>query len=100
MTTVTVLHPGVEKTAAQSSATKPVLAPRIASFAGKRIALLENVKVNAAPILVALARRLQSQHGAGEVKLFKKRHAGESGAIVMPDIFAWKPDLALTGIGD
>ena len=32
--------------------------------------------------------------------MFRKRHAGESGAAAIADILKWQPDLVLTGLGD
>lgn len=105
--TITVLHPGVERAPATDIAARvaqpsagPALAPRLATLAGKRIALLDNAKVNAGTILAALAKRLQVRHGAADVRAWKKRHAGETGAPLIPHLLEWKPDLVLTAIGD
>ena len=101
--TITVLHPGIE-TAADVAAAKaargPQLAPRLSGLKGKRLALLDNGKVNSGAILGAIAKRLQARHGVAEVRAWKKRHAGESGAAVIPDLLRWRPELALTAIGD
>ena len=109
--TLFVLHPGVEtsETSAVSSA-KPLkvtppdaqdghLAPRLAGFKGRRIAVLDNTKVNAVELMTAIATRLQSR-GVAEVRHWRKRHAGESGAKAIADLMLWKPDLVLTGLGD
>lgn len=104
--TLTVLHPGIESAPAPAVAkveakkAAHARARRLASLAGARIALLDNTKVNAREFLVAVAERLQRAHGAGEIRIFRKRHAGETGAAVIPDIAAWKPQLALTALGD
>ena len=101
--TIIVLHPGIEAAGAPvtTSVARPrVGAPRLASLEGKRIALLDNGKVNSGPVLVAIAKRLQARFGVAEFKAWKKRHAGDSGAAVIPSLVAWKPDLALTAIGD
>ena len=108
--TITVLHPAIEDAPALVHAAEPNVTGkrsgskqpslRLASLAGKRVALLDNGKVNAGPILVALAKRLQSKFRAAEYRIWKKRHAGDSGAAVLPALIAWNPDLALTAIGD
>lgn len=94
---ITVLHPGLE---ADPSRQAPRLAPRLATLQGRRLALLDNGKVNAGAILVAVGKRLQAEHGVAEVRAWKKRHAGETGAGIIPDLLKWKPDLALTALGD
>ena len=95
--TLTVLHPGVE---GQSFAfAKPTLAKRLATLKGKRVALLDNGKVNADKVLEAMAVRLQ-RLGAGEVRTWKKQHAGQTGLPKVQELVRWMPDLALTGLGD
>ena len=112
--TLTILHPGVEGgNAAMPAATsatlpaapvaqtrEPGTAPRLASFQGARIALLDNTKVNAREFLEAVGRRLQRAHGAAEVRTWRKRHAGETGAAAIAELVKWKPHLALTALGD
>ena len=110
--TLSVLHPGVETApvvvpakAASAIAAKAAgsgIAARLSharGLRGKRVALLENTKVNAAELLTAVAKRLAA-HEIGEVRMFRKRHAGESGAVAIADILKWQPDLVLTGLGD
>lgn len=94
-TTLTILHPGIE----DATKAKPRLAARVDSLRGRRLALLDNGKVNAGAILAALASRLQQQ-GVAEVRAWKKPHAAESGEKRIAELMAWKPDLVLTGIGD
>lgn len=111
--TLAVLHPGVEALDAPSAANMavqaqaveprqagPRLAPRLKTLRGKRLALFENGKVNALRILVAVGKRLEARHGIAQTQVWRKRHAGESGAAVIPSILAWKPDLVLTSTGD
>ena len=103
--TITILHPGIEATPMVGTVVArpvaaPVLAPRLATLAGKRVALLDNGKVNAGAILAAIAARLQTKFDVAAVRSWKKRHAGDSGVAVIPGLLAWKPDLALTAIGD
>lgn len=96
--TLTILHPGVEEPAADPS--RPRLAERPTSLAGLRLALLDNGKVNAGAVLAAVGARLRAQHGVAEVRAWKKRHAGESGAAVLPEVLRWRPQVALTALGD
>lgn len=93
--TLTVLHPGIEV----PEDVKPQLAARLATLQGKRVALLDNGKVNAAAMLDAVAARLQ-RLGVGEVRRWKKQHAAQSGEKHFPALLGWQPDLALTGLGD
>ncbi len=112
--TMAVLHPGVEAahTAARSGSAAPVaitpaaapagprLAARLSTLRGKRLALFENGKVNALQILVAVGKRLEARHGVAETRVWRKRHAGGTGAEIIPLIMAWKPDLVLLSTGD
>ncbi len=93
--TLTILHPGIEA----SREDKPKLAPRISSFEGKRVALLDNGKVNAGVIIAAVAERLKKL-GVAETRTWKKQHASEGGTKHFPELFAWKPDFALNALGD
>jgi hypothetical protein len=95
---LTVLHPALETEPAPK--TKPRLATRLASLQGKKLALLDNGKVNAGAVLTAIGKRLKDKHGLAEVRTWKKRHAGETGAGIIPDLMKWRPDLALTALGD
>jgi hypothetical protein len=110
--TLSVLHPGVETgpviapapSASAKAAKRPGsgLAARLShdpGLRGRRVALLDNTKVNAAELMSAVAKRLAA-HGIGEVRMFRKRHAGESGAAAIAEIVKWQPDLVLTGLGD
>jgi hypothetical protein len=97
MTSITIFHPGVE---APGGAAGSGLAPRHASLAGLRLALLDNSKVNAGNIIAAVGRLLQSRYQVGETRAWKKRHAGSSGEAVIPGLLEWKPDIALVALGD
>ena len=96
--TFTLLHPAIEDETAAPAV--PRMAPRLATLSAKRLALFDNGKVNAGAILTAVAALLKARHGVADVKAFKKRHAGDSGAAVIPLLMAWKPDLVLTALGD
>ena len=104
--TITILHPALESASdalpAASEAARPDGRPQRESVrpAGVlRLALLDNTKVNAIELFDAVARRLQ-QCLPVEVRRWRKRHAGESGADIIADIMQWKPQLVLTGLGD
>lgn len=106
---IAVLHPGIEPAdapdiaAARADRANPArrlgLAPRLASLSGKRLALLDNNKVNARELLHALSARLQSQHGIGEVRSWRKPTSAAP-APFMDEIRAWKPDLLFSASGD
>lgn len=95
---LTVLHPALETEPAPKAL--PRLASRLANLQGKRLALLDNGKVNSGAVLAALGKRLKDRFGVAEVRAWKKRHAGETGAGIIPDLMKWRPDLALTALGD
>ena len=104
--TLTILHPGLEDVSAPhsgagnaSAAAHQLLAGRLATLQGMRVGLLDNGKVNAGAFLTAVASRLK-QRGVGEVRMWTKPHASESGAPYIAELMRWKPDLALTGLGD
>ena len=106
--TIAVLHPGIEAALDIAASNVPDraqargarLAPRLSTLRGRRLALFENGKVNALEILVAVGKRLESRHGIAETRVWRKRHAGGTGAEVIPAILAWKPDLVLLSTGD
>ncbi len=93
--TLTILHPGIENT----GKAKPRLAQRLLSLEGKRVALLDNGKVNAGAILSAVGERLKKL-GVTEMRSWKKAHAAQGGEMHFPELLGWKPDLVLTGLGD
>jgi len=102
-----IVHPGLEDDPASAAKAAPLkrrhpLAPRLpaaAPFQGKKLALLDNSKVNARELFVALAERLKPL-GISEVRSWRKRHAGETGAPHIAQIADWKADLVFTGLGD
>lgn len=107
--TLFVLHPGVESLNAKAvtstqvmsleSTTPSKLAPRLGNLKGKRVAILDNTKVNAIELMTAVVERLRPL-GVSEVKSWRKHHASVSGGEFITDLMAWKPDLILTGLGD
>lgn len=106
---IAVLHPGVEVAdaadiaAARSDGANPVrrlgLAPRLSTLSGKRLALLDNNKVNARELLQAVSACLQRRHGIGEVRAWRKPTSAAP-APFMDEIRAWKPDLLFSASGD
>ena len=105
-----VLHPGVE---AHTPVKNPHdlipdggkeqglrhLAPRLSDLKGKRLALLDNNKVNARELLSAFGKQLQLQHGVAEIKMWRKPTSAAPAPFIA-EITAWKPDLMLTASGD
>jgi hypothetical protein len=75
------------------------LAPRLTSLKGKRLALLDNNKVNARELLTAFGKQLQLQHGVAEIKMWRKPTSAAPAPFIS-EITAWKPDLMLTASGD
>ncbi len=96
-----VFHPGIEaseqdSTASTQAGRQPVAAPLKGAL---RLALLDNTKVNSIELMDAVAMRLGERIQV-EVRRWRKRHAGESGATAIAELAAWKPHLVLTGLGD
>ena len=75
------------------------LAPRLSSLAGKRLALLDNNKVNARELLTAFGKQLNEQFGLSEIKMWRKPTSAAPAPFIT-EIIAWKPDLMLTASGD
>ena len=74
------------------------LALRLTSLSGKRIGILDNSKANAGTLMLAVARRLQEDHGAGEVVKREKPVAGPPSPSILADLESC--DLALVGSAD
>jgi hypothetical protein len=66
---------------------------------GRRMALLDNGKVNGDVILASVARRMR-QLGVGEVASWKKQYAGADTPEVIAGLLRWKPDFVVGAIGD
>ena len=104
-----VLHPGVEAAdasdirAARADGSNPSrtigLAPRLRTLAGKRLALLDNNKVNARELLQGFAERLQRDYGIGEIRMWRKPTSAAP-APFMDEIRQWMPDLLFSASGD
>lgn len=106
---ITVLHPGVEtaetaelrasRSGSPNMSRRIGLAPRLATLAGKRLALLDNNKVNARELLQAFADRLRQDYGIGECRMWRK----PTSAMPSPftdEIRQWMPDLLFSASGD
>lgn len=75
-------------------------APRLDTFKGKRIGLLDNRKGNADHLLHAIATRLQTQYGAGEVILRQKATYSRQAQPEILEQLARDADFVIAAIGD
>ena len=64
---ITVLHP-----AAEDTARKHVLAPRLSDLKGTTVGLIDNHKRNADVYLEELGRMLQEEYGVSRIVTFRK----------------------------
>lgn len=104
-----IVHPGLEDPGLDPTlerVKKPAMnrpltnrLPDASALVGKRLALLDNSKVNARELFEALAERLKKM-GVADVRRWRKQHAGTDGTPLIKEIIAWKADLAITGLGD
>jgi hypothetical protein len=92
-----VLHPGIEDEDVVPKGTR--LAPRLDTLQGRRMALLDNGKINGDVVLAAFARRLK-RLGVSEVASWQKQYAGADSPDLIQDLLRWKPDFALGAVGD
>ena len=74
------------------------LAPRLATLRGARAGILDNGKANAGTLMLAVAKRLQESHGAGEIVKREKPVAGPPSSQVLDALAAC--DVALVGSAD
>lgn len=75
-------------------------APRLATFTGKRIGLLDNRKGNADHLLQAIANRLQSQYGVGAVIIRQKATYSRQASPEILEELARDADFVIAAIGD
>ena len=68
--TITIVNPAAEDVAERFS-----LAPRVASLAGARVALIDNSKHNADRFLDTLATLLVRDHGVAKIERYRKASA-------------------------
>lgn len=86
----------------------PTTAPTPARFrpaprrelAGARLGLLANGKLNADRLLLAVAERLQAEHGLAEVVAWTKPSAFQPAPPSLLEQLRQRADIALTGVGD
>lgn len=75
-------------------------APRLASLAGARLAIVDNGKFRAAALLEGLATELARRHGAHLVLTVRKLAAGRPLAPVDIERLVREADAVLNGVGD
>lgn len=92
--------PGIElyDPTAEPRATSTVLAPRLASLAGKRAGILDNGKANAGTLMLAVVERLREQYGVTDVVKRDKPVAGPPSREIVEALAAC--DFALVGSAD
>ncbi len=75
-------------------------APRPASLAGARVALVENTKFNSDRLLAKLGEILTVEYGAAGVRMWRKRHASAPVSDEMIAEIRAAADVMVAGIGD
>ena len=95
MTTIEVLEPAgqVQKLAALS------LNP-IGHLAGRRLAILDNMKPNFNRLATLLAEKLHAEHAFASITHFSKENAAVPADAEVLDRIAQSADLVLTGSAD
>jgi hypothetical protein len=83
---------------AEPKAIEARLAARLATLEGKRVGILDNSKANAGTLMLAVARRLQERHGAGDIVKREKPVAGPPSPSILADLE--RCDFALVGSAD
>lgn len=91
-----VLDPTFEASASHTAA---VNAPRLASLAGTRIALLDNSKAGGRDMLAEMEDALRADYGVAEVRHFRKPNLSAPAPQEMMDEVAGF-DAVITAIGD
>lgn len=76
------------------------LTPRPATLNGARLALLENTKPNAVPLLEIVGRELTERYGVREVRMFRKGYFGTPVEESVVQQMLHNCDFAVAGIGD
>lgn len=76
------------------------LTPRPATLRGARLALLENTKPNAVPLLEIVGRELTERYGVREVRMFRKGYFGTPVEESVVQQMLHNCDFAVAGIGD
>jgi hypothetical protein len=74
--------------------------PRPDSLLGKRIALIENTKFNSDKLLKKIGDILKSEHGAAEVKMFRKHNSSVPAHQEIIEEVTSTCDVMVAGVGD
>jgi hypothetical protein len=74
--------------------------PRPDSLIGKRIALIENTKFNSDKLLKRIGDILKSEHGAAEVKMFRKHNSSVPAHKEIIEEVTSTCDVMVAGVGD
>ncbi|MCL2583548.1 MAG: hypothetical protein FWE35_13975 [Streptosporangiales bacterium] len=93
-------EPLLDPTGDAGRATNTTLSPRPATLRGARLALLENTKPNAVPLLEIVGRELTERYGVREVRLFRKGYFGTPVEESVVQQMLHNCDFAVAGIGD
>ncbi|HXG16912.1 MAG TPA: hypothetical protein VNK50_11725 [Calidithermus sp.] len=75
-------------------------APRPASLAGKRVALIENTKYNSDRLLQKIGDLLVREYGAAGTRMFRKRNASVPAHEEIIEEVRRTCDVMVAGIGD
>lgn len=93
------LEPLLDPTGREAATGSAAVAPRLRSLKGKRLALLENLKPNAVPVLEEVATQLR-RHGVEVVELHAKGYFGTPVEQSQIQQILKNSDFAVAGIGD
>lgn len=77
-----------------------VRAPALTTLEGKTVGLLENGKLNAAPMMEEIGALFAARHGCTVVPLYSKRNASAPAPAETLQTAAGAVDLLITGLGD
>jgi hypothetical protein len=83
---------------ADPKATGVTLAPRLTTFQGKRVGILDNGKANAGALMLAVAERLRASHGVTDIVKREKPVAAGPSPQALEDLA--RCDFALVGSSD
>jgi hypothetical protein len=94
------LEPLLDPTGDSERETNTTLNPRLPTLKGTTLALLENTKPNAVPLLQAVARELGDTYGVARIRLFRKGYFGTPVEESVVQQMLHNCDFAVAGIGD
>ena len=75
-------------------------APRVASLQGKRVALVDNTKLNSDRLLQTIGEILKAEHGVAETRLWRKRNASVPVDEAALAEIRQTCDVSIAGVGD